>query len=179
MAAVASRYARAFADAVLDLKLDPTASLEQLKTVASLSRENAELRQVWENPSIPADQKRGVLDAIVARTGAAKQVRNFLAVLIDHQRIVMLDNVVHQVERELHRRLGLTDAEITSARDLNANEKQGLLKQIERITGKRVVPRYAVDAALIGGAVVKLGSTIYDGSVRGQLRKMKEELSAG
>ncbi len=177
MAAVTSRYARAFADVVFDLRLDANSVLQQLRTLVDILNSSAPLRTVWENPSIPADQKRRLLDAIVAREGLVKPVRNFAAVLIDHRRMDQLAEITRQVEAELDQRLGFAEADITSARALESEEKHALELRIQQLTGKKVRAHYATDAALLGGAVVRLGSTIYDGSIRGQLRRMKEALS--
>jgi len=178
MAAVASRYSRAFADVVFDTKLDTTKVTQDLHSVLSLVQESSELQHVWANPSIAPEQKRNLLDAIVARLGLQKQVRNFLAVLIDHHRISMLGEITQQFEHELNERLGLAEAEITSARELSDGERREMELQIVNLTGKRVLAKYSTDSHLLGGAVVRIGSTIYDGSVRGQLQKMKEQLSS-
>ncbi len=178
MAEVNSRYARALVDAVYDMKLDSHAVVQQLCALVDLVNESPDLRRVWENPAIPADQKRKLLDAIVTREGTTKAVRNFIAVLIDHRRLASLPEIAKQVEVEFDRRLGLAEAQITSARELSADERRDLETQIERMTGKKVRAHYATDGKLLGGAVVQLGSTIYDGSVRGQLQRMKEQLSA-
>ena len=178
MAEVLSRYARALVDAVADMKLDGAAVLAQLRSLRDLVKSSDELRRVWENPAIPADQKRALLDAIVARENVVKPVRNFVAVLIDNRRIAALPEIAKQVELEMDRRLGLAEAEVTSARELSPEERRDLEVQMELLTGKKVRAHYATDGTLLGGAVVRLGSTIYDGSVRGQLEKMKEQLSA-
>jgi len=179
MSAVGIRYARAFADVVFEGKLDPGQILREVQALDGLVAENDQLRRVLENPAIPADQKRRLLDSIVARTNASRQVRNFFAVLLDHERIALLQTIVRQFELEIDRRLNLTEAEITSARPLGEDEKKVLEGQIERMTGKKVRPRYQQDAKLLGGAVVKVGSTVYDGSVLGQLTKLREQLVAG
>ncbi len=178
MAAVTSRYARAFADVVFDMKLETSAVLQQLRSVQELLGASEDLRRVWENPAIPAEQKRKLLDAIVARENIQKLVRNFLAVLIDHRRIFQLAEIAKQVETELNARLGMAEADVTSARELSPDERRALESQVEKLTGRKVRAHYATDGALLGGAVVKVGSTIYDGSVRGQLRRMKEQLAA-
>ena len=98
--------------------------------------------------------------------------------LIDHERIALLPEIVHQVELELDRHLGLTQADITTARDLREDEKRVLEEQIEKLTGKKVRARYQLDPDLLGGAIIKLGSTIYDGSVSGQMERLREQLSA-
>ncbi len=184
MAAIASRYARAFADVVLDRqkgdhKLNPTKSLADLNSLAGLVASSADLRKTWDNPSISSQQKHGVLDAIVGRLGASKEVRNFLAVVIDHRRTNDLAAIVRQVEQEINDRLGFAEAQITSARSLGDAEKKNLEQQVQRMTGKSLRARYTQDAALLGGAVVRVGSTIYDGSIQGQLKRLREQIAAG
>jgi F-type H+-transporting ATPase subunit delta len=178
MASVASTYARAFADVVFDTHLDADRSLTELRAIASLLAESAELRRVWENPSIPADQKRRVLDVIVQRDGISVQVRNLVAVLIDHRRMHFLEPVIQQLEKELDARLGFAEAHITSARALGDIEKREFEAEVGRLTGKKVRARYGQDPSLLGGAVVRVGSTIYDGSVKGQLERLKEAISS-
>jgi F-type H+-transporting ATPase subunit delta len=177
MASVASTYARAFADVVLGAHLDVNRALSELRAVNSLLNESSELRRVWENPAIPAEQKRRVLDAIAQRDGISKQARNLVAVLIDHRRVHFLEPIIRQLEKELDARLGFAEADITSARQLGDPEKREFEAQVGRLTGKKVRARYDLDASLLGGAVVRIGSTIYDGSVKGQLEKMKEAIS--
>lgn len=178
MAAVNSRYARAFADVVFDRKLEMAGVLRELRALMAILESSEDLRRVWENPAIPADQKRGLLDAIVAREQIGKMVRNFAAVLIDHHRILQLAEITRQVETELNHRLGLAEADVTSARELSDEERSALEERIEGLTGRKVRASYATDRGLLGGAIVRLGSTIYDGSVRGQLQRMKEQLAA-
>jgi len=173
MASVTITYARALASAVFDAHLDPAKTLAEAQAMTRLVSESKELRQVWETPSILAEQKRAVLDAIVARQGISRTVRNFVAVLIDHRRTNFLAPIVKQFELELDQRMGLAEANITSARELNEAERRDLESQVEKLTGKKVRARYARDASLLGGAVVRLGSTIYDGSVNGQLERIR------
>jgi F-type H+-transporting ATPase subunit delta len=176
MAAVSSRYARAFADVVMERRLDAAQVRRELRSLAEVVEQNSELCRVWEAPALPAAQKRAVLDGLVKRAGISPMVRNFLAVLIDHERISVLDQILRQFEVELDRRLNLAQVEITSARDLSPEEKRVLEAEIGRLTGKQVRASYFRDASLLGGAVIKVGSTIYDGSVLGQLNKIREHL---
>ena len=178
MASVASTYARAFADVVLDERLDASRATAGLRRIAALLAESIELRRVWENPAVPVNEKRNLLDAIVKQEGIERPVRNLVAVLIDHRRIPMLGRIVEQLEKELNARLGFAEAEISSARELRDPEKRSLESQIEKVTGKKVRASYALDASLLGGAVVRVGSTIYDGSVKGQLERIKEAISS-
>jgi len=178
MASVTGTYARAFADVVIEEGLDAEKTLQQARLLVELVSGSRELREVWETPSVPAEQKRAVLDAIAKRAGISKSVRNFLAVVIDHRRIKFLEPIVKQFEHELNQRLGFVEAEITSARELNEKERHALETRMEKVTGKKLRARYSRDESILGGAVVKVGSTIYDGSVIGQLERIKERLSS-
>jgi F-type H+-transporting ATPase subunit delta len=178
MADVLARYARAFADVIFQSKMDANATLVQLESIAQLMEQSHDLREVLSNPSIQQAQKLAVLDAIAAQLEMARQIRNFLAVLIDHRRIRALSELVPELRAEINERLGIADAEVTSARELAADERRQLEEQIAKTTGCTVRARYQQDASLLGGAIVRVGSTVYDGSVRGQLQRMKEQISA-
>jgi F-type H+-transporting ATPase subunit delta len=178
MASVANTYARAFADVVFSARLDAVRAIGGLQQIALLFDESVDLRRVWENPAVPADQKRRLLDAIVQREGIDKQVRNLVAVLMDHRRLSYLGRIVEQLEKELDARLGFAEAQISTVRELGDAEKRVLEAQIEKTTGKKVRATYGLDASLLGGAVVRVGSTIYDGSVKAQLEKIKEAISS-
>jgi F-type H+-transporting ATPase subunit delta len=178
MATVTNTYARALADVVIDRRLDVAKTLAETQSIAALVASSKDLREVWEAPSIPPDQKRRLLDAIVAKTKISREVRNFIAILIDKRRINFLAAIVKQFEQDLNQRLGFAVAEITSARDLSDQERRTLESEAEKLTGKKVRANYAKDASILGGAIIKIGSTIYDGSVKGQLERMKEVLSS-
>jgi F-type H+-transporting ATPase subunit delta len=178
VASVASTYARAFADVVFSARLDANVAIGGLQRISSLLAASAPLRRVWENPAVPADQKRRLLDAIVQQEGIDRHVRNLIAVLIDHRRVQFLDRITQQLEKELDSRMGFAEAQITSARELADTEKRALEMQIEKATGKKVRASFALDGSLLGGAVVRVGSTIYDGSVKGQLEKIREAISS-
>jgi F-type H+-transporting ATPase subunit delta len=178
MASVASTYARAFADVVLSAHLNADRCIAELRTISGLLAESSELRRVWENPAVPVEQKRRVLDGIAGRDGIGTQVRNLVAVLIDHRRVHFLGSIILQLEKELDARLGFAEAQITSARELDAVEKREFEAQVAKLTGKKVRARYGQDLSLLGGAVVRVGSTIYDGSVKGQLERIREEISS-
>src|SRR5215469_6041989 len=177
MASVTRVYARAFADVVFEKRQDAAKTLHELQALSGLLHANPDLGRVWENPAIPSEQKRGVLDAIVQREGFSRPVRNFLAVLIDHRRMHFFDAIVEQLGHELDARLGFAEAHITSARDLTDGEKRTLEGQVERLTGKKVRAKYFRDNTILGGAIVQVGSTIYDGSVLGQLQRIREQIA--
>jgi len=178
MSAVTNRYARAFVDVVVGDKLDGARTLQELQTIVATNQSSPELRKVWESPAIPAEQKRHLLDAIVQREGISRPVRNFVAVLIDHHRIALINEIAKDFERELNRRLGFAEAQITSARELSPAERRALEAQVEKLIGKKVRALYGRDESILGGAIVQVGSTIYDGSIKGQLERIREELSS-
>ena len=179
MAAIAGRYARAFADVALAHKLGPDRTIAEMSDVAGLVEGNRELRNVLQNPAVAHRQKLGLLDAIVQRTGGSKLLRNFLAVLIDHRRIGSLGDIVAEFKQELDRRMGIAEARVSSARALSASEKKSLENQLAEITGMTVRASYTQNPALLGGVTVRVGSTIYDGSVQGRLERMRSEIAAG
>jgi F-type H+-transporting ATPase subunit delta len=178
MASVTRTYARALADVVFDQHLDPDKALAEAQSLAQLVASSQQLREVWEAPSIPAEQKRSLLDAIVARENLSRPIRNFMAVLMDHRRIRFLQSIVTEFGQELNRRLGFAEVEIISARELGREERSALEAQLENLTGQKVRARYEQDGSILGGAIVKLGSTIYDGSVKGQLERIREAMSS-
>lgn len=171
-----SRYARAFADVVFEKHLDRQKTAQELGLFADLTQRSRELRSIWRNPSVANVQKRKVLDWIVARAGTSRMVRNFIAVLIDRHRISRLSEVIRELDLELNKRMGLTEAEITTARPLNDSEKRALEARVEELTGMKVLPQYTTDTSLLGGAVVKAGSSVYDGSLRRRFENLKERL---
>jgi F-type H+-transporting ATPase subunit delta len=179
MAAVARRYARALVEVILEQKIDTDIARQQLRTIVDAVQENIDLRRVWESPAVLPEQKRAVLDGIAKQIKAVKPIRNFMAVVIDHRRIGMLNDIAREFEAELDAQLGFTEVEVSSARPLSPGEKRAVETRVERLTGKKVRARYTTNAELLGGVLVRAGSTIYDGSVRGQLERLRLELSRG
>jgi F-type H+-transporting ATPase subunit delta len=176
MAIFAPHYARAFAQVVVAKKLDVAAAQQQLRDFAGTLAGSPELHEVLLNPSIPEEQKLRVLDAIAGRIGMFREVRNFVAVIMDHHRLGSLDEILAEYDLMADENSGIAEAEITSARALNDQDRATLEEQVAKLAGGRVRASYKEDAALLGGAVVKIGSTVYDGSVRAQLQQLKERL---
>ncbi len=176
MAGSAPRYARAFAEVVSAAGLDAAATQKQLDDFAETLTGSAELREFLENPSIEMPTKLKVLDSIATRLGMIPQVRNFVAVILEHDRLVELDQILTEYAEVVDKNAGATEARIVSARPLNDADRAQLEAQIEKLAGARVRASYTEDASLLGGAVVEIGSTIYDGSVRAQLQRLKHKL---
>ena len=179
MAIFASRYARAFADVIFETKLDAKSVQQQLADFAAAWHESHDLREFFIDPSFPLDQKVAFLDKLNAKLKMVQQTRNFIAILIRNDRIAGLDNVISELRRELNQRLGISEAKVTSARKLDDQERNELEQQIAALTGGTVEAQFEEDSSLLGGAVVQVGSTVYDGSVRGRLDRLREELTAG
>lgn len=179
MSIYASRYARALADVVETAKLDPAAVDQQLEDFAGTWAGSAELREILNNPAVDSETKVAVLDKINGRMGCEPLVRNFLAVLINHDRLDAFDEVLAEYRREMHRRLGISEAYVTTARKLDDDERRELEEQMAKLAGTRVSAKFEEDSSILGGAVVRIGSTVYDGSVRGNLSKLKAQLIAG
>ncbi len=179
MAAFAARYARAFADVVLGGDLQVEQVDAQLRSFLTTLDASAELRTALFNPAIPADQRVKVIDALAPRLHFGREVRNFLAVLLRHDRMKAVEEIVAAYRAELDRRRGISVVEVTSARVLDSGERHAMEQQVARLAGTEVRAHFREDGALLGGAVVRIGSTVYDGSVRGRLDRMKQELMAG
>ena len=179
MAAVLGRYARAYADVAIKNKLNPEKTVAEFEQMAQTIHGSRELRNVLQSPAVNREQKLNLLDSIIKHIGASTMLRNFLAVLIDHRRIGNISELLEQFKQELDRRRGIADAKVSSVRELTSMEKQSLEKQLGEITGKTVRATYSEDASLLGGVLVRVGSTIYDGSVHGRLQRMRTEIAAG
>jgi F-type H+-transporting ATPase subunit delta len=178
MAVVDLRYARALAAVISDQQLDLVAAQGQLNGFANLLAESSELREVLQNPSIPEAQKLKVLDALSARLGLSRPIRNFLALITHHQRLHQLHGMITAYAHLSDEDSGIAEVEITTARPLDAENRRLLEQQVARLAGEpRVQATYHEDPSLLGGAVVKLGSTVYDGSIRAQLEQMRQRLA--
>lgn len=179
MAVVDSRYARAFASVVAAQRLDAKAAQAQLQDFVVALDASAELREVMEDPSIPQEQKVRVLDGIAAKLGMYAAVRNFVAVIIDHGRLHHIGTMLTAYAAIEDESGGIAEAEIVSAHKLDDGSRRLLEQQVAKLAGGQAVhATYSEDASLLGGAVVRLGSTVYDGSVRAQLERLKQRLIA-
>jgi F-type H+-transporting ATPase subunit delta len=176
MSVLSLRYAHAFAAVASSSHLDSAAAQRQLADFSGTLAGSHELREVLMNPSIATEQKLKVLDAIAGRIGMFPQVRNFLAVIMNHQRLAELDEILTEYHAVANEQSHVAEAEITSAHPLNDQDRAELEAQVAKLAGGRVRATYRQDATLLGGAVVRIGSTVYDGSIRAQLQQLKQKL---
>ncbi len=179
MAAFVSRYARAFLDVVTSARLDTAAIDKQLADFEATWDGSPELQTFFENPAAAAVQKVAILDKLNAKLGLQRELRNLLAVLNNHDRIGHVHEVAAAYRAELRERLGIREAEIVTARELGDDERNTLLAGVGKLAGARIEAIFKLDRSILGGAVVRIGSTIYDGSVRGRLERLREVLVAG
>jgi F-type H+-transporting ATPase subunit delta len=180
LSAVAARYANALADVVTagSSALNPQQAVAELRSFEALLSGSVELRNALITPAVPGSRKKAVVGRLADSLQLSRITRNLLFVLIDHRRTASLSDIIRTFEEVVDARLGFAQAEISSASDLNDPERRALAERLERLTGKRLRMRFALDPALIGGAVARIGSTVYDGSVRGQLAALERRLSA-
>jgi F-type H+-transporting ATPase subunit delta len=176
MAMITLRYAHAFEQVVVANRLDAAAALSQLRDFAATYAGSADLREVLTDPSIPKEQKLGLLDAIGGRIGMYPQVRNFVAVITEHDRLHELDEIIAEYASAADEQSGIADAEIITVHPLNDQDRVQLEAEVGKLAGGQVRAVYTQDATLLGGVIVKLGSTVYDGSVRGHLAQLKQRL---
>jgi F-type H+-transporting ATPase subunit delta len=179
MAAFVSHYARALADVVMQARFDLAAIDRQLNDFISAWDSSAQLREVFENPAVPEAQKVAILDKMNLKLGMVQQLRNFIAILIRNDRIAHLHEVADAYRTEVQERQGIRQAEIVTARDLSEQERNLLLAGVGQLAGAKIQATFKLDPSILGGTVVRIGSTVYDGSVKGRLERLREELMAG
>ena len=178
MAAFVSHYAQAFLDVVTARKLDTAAIDRQWRDFLATWDGSRELREFLENPAIAAKEKVEFLDRMNARLGLQKELRNLIAVLIDHDRIAHVHEVARSYRLALQRQLGIRQVQIVTARELGKQEQTVLEAEVARLANSRIEACFELDESILGGTVVRIGSTVYDGSVRGRLERLKEQLTA-
>jgi F-type H+-transporting ATPase subunit delta len=170
-----------YANAMADIALEQGAAepvLKQLSEFNNAYQESAELRNFLASPAVERDAKHGVIEKLVARMGAGKIIRNFLFVMVDNQRTPLLPQMLETFQAVLQQRQGVAEASVVSATSLNDGQKSQLQQTFEKLTGKKIQAKYSQDPALLGGVQVRIGDTIYDGSLRNRLNQMRARLAA-
>jgi len=175
--ALAERYAGALADVALEQDVADRVSTE-LQGFQSLLDESGELREFLASPVVSRANKHAVIEKLVARMEATRTVRNFLFVVADHRHMRLLGEIAEAYRAQLDKRRGVTQAKVTSADEVVPASRAELGSALDALTGRNVEARFSTDAALIGGVVVSIGSTIYDGSVRAQLERLRVRLAS-
>ena len=180
LSSVVTRYANALADVVTASAstLRPQDAVSELRAVESTLQESPELQAALMTPAVPGSRKKAVMGRIADILKLSRVTRNFLFVLIDNRRIDAFGAIAQSFELIVDERLGFARAEVSSAREMVESQRSALNAELERLTGKRIRTRFSIDESLIGGAVARVGSTVYDGSVRGSLASLGRRLVA-
>jgi F-type H+-transporting ATPase subunit delta len=178
---VTGSLARRYARAVLEIgtangNLDKLGA--DLRSLAKAMHESAELVTALINPAIRRADRRRVIDKLLERIGAAPQTRNLVYLLLDGERLASVEAISREVDAMIEAKAGRMSAEVTSARPLDASQLSQIINALEKLSGKKVAVTRREDPELLGGVVAKLGDTIYDGSLRTQLRTLRDDLSS-
>lgn len=173
---VARRYSSALADVVLQ-RGEAREVQQELVAWADMMQSNANLREVFANPTIALDQKRRVLNRLLEIAKPRPTAVNFLKLLLQNQRLPELDQINKRFAAVLDERAGMIAAQVTTARPVPPETQQTLQRKLRDMTGKNVRIEFTTDPGMIGGLVTRIGSTIYDGSVRNQLEQIKEKMA--
>ena len=177
MKSASLQYANALADIAM-AQGAAEAVAQQLIGFGALYAESAELRNFLASPAVTREAKHRVIEKLLARVGGSKIVRNFLLVVVDHQRTHILPEMIAAFQEVIRQRQGITEAQISSAVELNAAQKAEMEFALERLTGKRVEAKFSLEPGLLGGAVVRVGDTVYDGSLRSRLNELRARLAS-
>ena len=175
LSAVSTRYAKALVEVVTapGSGLDPQVALDQLRQVAAVIAESHDLRNALLSPAVSPSRKRGVIAKLIQ---ADIKIRNFLYVVIDHRRVHELPSIVEAFEVLLDEHLGFIRADVSSALPLNDAQRGALEVELTRMSGKKAKLKFQTDPALVAGVVARVGSKVYDGSVKGQLERFRARL---
>ena len=176
MKSASLQYANVLADIALEQGAADAAA-KQLADFGAAYQVSAELRNFLASPAVAREAKQAVVEKIAARIGASKIIRNFLFVIVDHRRTVLLPEIIARFAEVIRQRQGVAEAEVRSATEFSDAQKKAMAQTLAKLTGQRVETRYAVDATLLGGAVVRIGDTVYDGSLRHRLEEMRAKLA--
>ncbi len=178
--AIANQYAKALLEVVSKPDADTAAEAAhaQLKLFVTILKEAPELAEVLASPAVGLPEKARVIARVGQASAIGESVRNFLRVMTHHRRLDLLPEVIARYELLMDQAAGLARAEITSARELNAGERSALEGALARATGLQPRCEYTVEAPLLGGVAVRVGSSVFDGSVRGQLEGLRRRLTS-
>lgn len=172
----AAGYARALLDVVIQ-EANPEQVEGQLVAFADLLKQHPDLQKALTNPVVPAAGKRGIVEEVAKRLQMAPQLTKLLALLTERDDLGAVPDLVATYRERLLEYRQVVRAEVTTAEPLTPEKSAQLQQQLATITGRKVTMTTKVDPALIGGAVARVGSTVYDGSIAGQLERIRERLS--
>ncbi len=172
---VFSRYARSLAEVALEGNEEPSVTRD-MATYREIFETVPDLLPAFHSPAVPREAKERVLSELIARYPVSQITANFLRLLLEHNRIRYFHEIHDSYTKIVNDRRGIVSAQVTAAGALSEVELSRLRESLARATGRSVTMDVRTDAGLLGGLVVQIGSTVYDGSVRSQLVEMKRRL---
>jgi F-type H+-transporting ATPase subunit delta len=175
MSVAARRYAKALLDVLYPAKAEM--GLDQLKGFATVLSQQNDARLVFENPTVSHERRKDLLNKVGDALKLDTPIRNFLGILIDRNRLDLLNEIISTYETSFDERQGVVQARITSANELSPTQQSEVAARLQAATGKKVRMQLTVDPSLIGGLIAQVGSTIYDASIRQQLQTFKNSLT--
>jgi F-type H+-transporting ATPase subunit delta len=176
--AIARRYGEALADVAVEHNQVEQIDNE-LCVFVEMMRGSRELHDLFANPIVSKTDKARVLDELIARTRPGQMTANLLRTMLSHHRLHHLDSVYEQFRREINERKGKVLAKVTTAQTVGPADQERLSREFTAITGKQVEFEFRTDPAIIGGVVTRIGSVVYDGSIRTKLQEIKQRLKEG
>ena len=171
----ATRYAKALLDVAIK-ESDPAAIERDLAAVVNAVKGHSELRRILTSPGTPETARVKVVTALTARAAVQPPVAKLLVMLAERGRLELLPDLLDVYRERLLAHRNIVRAAVTTAAPLPADKLQRLSARLREVTGKDVQLESNVDAGIIGGVITRIGSTVYDGSVRTQLQKMRQQL---
>jgi len=171
----AARYAKALLDVAL-AEADPQLVDQQLAAVVTLFRGHADLWKVMTNPAVPVTRKQGMVAAMLPKLELSPVLNKLLTMMAGRDRIALLPDLLEAYRSRLMDHQKVVRAEVTSAVALPPDRVQKLEASLGALTGRKVLMTTATDPATLGGVVTRIGSTVYDGTVKRQLEKMRERI---
>lgn len=175
---LAKRYAGAFVGRVMS-GADPAGAVGELKSFYDLIALNKELKDFFHSPLFSHSEKITILQAIIKKTSLSEEIAHIVKMMLEHSKFQLLRSVVFYAEQILNDRLKKTKATVISAVEIPAAVIDRLDQALKKITGRIIDLKSVVDPSLLGGIKVSVGSVVYDGSLKGQLENLKEELIKG
>ncbi len=177
-AALAIHYARALTDAVFGANsgLSPQDAVAQLRSIESLISGSKDLERALLSPAVLKARKEAVISKLADDLGLHRIIRNFVLVVVSHRRTKDLNAMRQEFEILVDERLGWIPAQIASARELNAAQKEEIERALGAKLGKFIRAHYSVDPELLAGVRAHVASREYDASLRGKLENMRQRL---
>lgn len=172
---LATRYARALLTSLPQEQAEAADGF--LSAIREALHESPEFRDLLFDPAVPRAARKAVLRSLADQNGMTRQISNFLATVVDHNRTSSLPSIAEVFHEEREKAMGIVPAEITTAFPLTPDLKKRTLHVLEQITGRKVRLTANVEQGLLGGAVTKIGSTVHDGSLRTQLAQLRRRMT--